>query len=296
MHLGLERIMNKTIGILMAGGKGSRLDPLTKSISKHLLPIYDKPMIYYSLSTLMLADIKNIIIIGMNRDIKNYKKLFGSGEHLGMKIEYKIQSKPRGIADAFLICEDLIKNKNVCLCLGDNFFYGNGLSIKLRNIKNKNKGASVLTFKVQNPEDYGVLKFKNNKILDIIEKPITKVSNQAVTGLYFYNKDVIKYAKKLEFSNRKELEISDINRMYLKDNKLNYFLLDRGFTWLDAGNPNYLLKAAQFVSIIEERQGLKIACIEEIALRNNWIKLKQLKNIAIKMKDSNYKKYLLEII
>jgi len=212
-----------------------------------------------------------------------------------MKIEYKIQAKPRGIAESFLICEDLIKNKNVCLCLGDNFFYGNGLSIKLRKIKNKNSGATVITFKVQNPEDYGVLKFKNNKVVDIIEKPLTKVSNQAVTGLYFYNKNVIKYAKKLKFSKRNELEISDINKMYLDDKKLNYVLLERGFTWLDAGNPNYLLKATQFVSILEERQGLKIACIEEIALRNNWIKLKQLKNIALKMKDSNYKKYLLQI-
>ena len=231
----------------------------------------------------------------MKRDVENYKKLFKNGKHLGMQIQYKIQRKPKGIAEAFILTEKIIKNKKVCLSLGDNFFYGNGLSKKLRSIKNKNKGATIISFNVKNPKDYGILKFKNKKIIDIIEKPKEKISNEAVTGLYFYDKNVSKFARKIKLSDRNELEISDLNRIYLKENKLDYISLDRGFTWLDTGNPNNLLKATQFVSILEERQGVKIACIEEIALRNNWISLSQLRKIASEMKESDYKKYLLKI-
>ncbi len=288
--------MVSTVGILMAGGEGSRLNPLTNNISKHLLPIYDKPMIYYSFSTLMLANIKKILIIGKMRDINSYKNLFGDGSKFGMKIYYALQEKPMGIPEAFILGEKFIKNNNVCLALGDNFFYGNGLSKKLRYIKNKNFGATVITFKVQNPQDYGVLEIKNKKIQKIVEKPKKFISNQAVTGLYFYDSNVVNLAKKLKPSNRNELEITDLNIQYLKRKKLNYVLLDRGFTWLDTGNPDYLLKATQFVSILEERQGVKIACIEEIAFRNNWIDKKQLNNLINNMNKSNYKDYLSNIL
>lgn len=293
---GLKNIMVETIGILMAGGDGSRLGPLTKNISKHLLPIYDKPMIYYSLSTLMLSGIKNILIVGKQKDIEAYKILFDDGAKFGMKINYILQPIPKGIPEAFILSEKYIKNKNVCLILGDNFFYGNGLSLKLINLKKKNKGATILGFKVQNPSDYGVIKLKKNKIINIIEKPKTNISNYAVTGLYFFDKNVVDYTYKLKPSKRGELEITDLNKIYLSNNKLNYEILDRGFTWLDTGNPEYLLKATQFVNILEERQGVKIACIEEIAYRNNWISKKDLKFITKKMNASNYKDYLVDLV
>ena len=288
--------MVETIGILMAGGDGTRLGPLTKNISKHLLPVYDKPMIYYSLSTLMLSGIKKILIVGKNKDIESYENLFSNGSDYGMQIEYVLQKEPKGIAEAFILSKKFIKNKNVCIILGDNFFYGNGLSLKLRKIKKNNRGATVIGFKVQNPSDYGVLKIKNNKITNIVEKPKKYISSYAITGLYFYDSNVLDYAKKLKPSRRGELEITDLNKIYLSKNSLNFDILDRGFTWLDTGNPEYLLKATQFVNILEERQGVKIACIEEIAYRNNWINKKELNKIVKKMKMSNYKDYLINLI
>ena len=227
---------------------------------------------------------------------KEYKILFDDGAKFGMKINYILQPIPKGIPEAFILSEKYIKNKNVCLILGDNFFYGNGLSLKLINLKKKNKGATILGFKVQNPSDYGVIKLKKNKIINIIEKPKTNISNYAVTGLYFFDKNVVDYTYKLKPSKRGELEITDLNKIYLSNNKLNYEILDRGFTWLDTGNPEYLLKATQFVNILEERQGVKIACIEEIAYRNNWISKKDLKFITKKMNASNYKDYLVDLV
>lgn len=285
--------MVSCVGIIMAGGKGTRLLPLTTSISKHLLPLYDKPMIYYSLSTLMLARIRKILIIGTSRDLEHYKHFLGSGDKLGMEIHYEIQEYPKGIPEAFTIAEKFISKNNVCLILGDNFFYGNGLSSVLLKIKKNNKKqATIIGFKVKNPSDFGVVKIKNNKITKIQEKPKKYISDIAVVGLYFYDHKVVEYSKKLKKSKRNELEITDLNNMYLKKRKLKIEVLKRGFTWLDAGTPSNLLKAAQFVNITEERQGIKIACIEEIAYRNKWISKTQLINISNYYKNSDYGEYL----
>jgi len=288
--------MKNTIGIIMAGGKGTRMSPLTDAISKHLLPIYDKPMIYYSLSTLMITEIKNVLIIGSKKDILSYKKLFGNGSSIGMNINYKIQAEPKGIPEAFIIGEKFIGNNNVCLILGDNFFYGNGLGNKLINLKNRNKGATLVAFEVQNPNEYGVIKFNKRKIVNILEKPKKFISNYAITGLYFYDNDAIEFSKNLKPSKRGELEITDLNKIYLNKKKLSYEILGRGYTWMDTGSPKNLLKATQFVNIIEERQGLKIACIEEIAYRNNWINKQDLSYISKVINNSNYKEYLKKII
>ena len=289
--------MKNTVGIIMAGGKGTRLMPLTASISKHLLPIYDKPMIFYALSTLMIARIKKILIIGSSKDILHYKKFLNDGSQYGLKIFYAVQQKPRGIAEAFSIGKEFILNNKVCLILGDNFFYGNGLSSFLIKIKNSNfKGATVLGFKVKDPSNYGVIQMKGKKIQNIFEKPKKFKSDIAIVGLYFYDNKVINLIKKIKPSKRKELEISDINKLYLRSNSLRVEILNRGFTWLDTGTPEDLLKAAQFVHITEERQGIKIACIEEIAFRNKWISKDKLLKLAKDYGSNEYGKYLKNLV
>jgi len=289
--------MKNTVGIIMAGGRGTRLMPMTASISKHLLPIYDKPMIFYALSTLMIARIRNILIIGDIKDIEHYKKFLFDGSKYGLKISYAIQSKPKGIPEAFTIGKKFISKNNVCLILGDNFFYGNGLSSLLTKIKNSNKsGATVLGFKVKHPSNYGVAKIINKKIVSIYEKPKTFISDTALVGLYFYDNKVIDIVNQIKPSKRKELEITDINKIYLKNKALKIKILKRGFTWLDAGTPENLLKAAQFVNITEERQGIKIACIEEIAYRNKWISKQDLRGLSNDYGLTDYGKYLKNLI
>lgn len=282
-------------GIILAGGSGTRLYPITKGISKQLLPIYDKPMIYYSLSVLMLARIREVLIISNPEYIENYKAIFNDGNQLGMNIEYAIQEKPNGLAEAFIIGEEFIGKDDACLILGDNIFYGQGFSDILLEAK-KNKGATVFAYPVKNPKSFGVVEFDENfKAISIEEKPENPKSNFAVVGLYFYDNKVIEYAKKITPSKRGELEITSINDIYLKNNELNVKILGRGFAWFDCGTHDSLLEANQFVATIEKRQGYKIACIEEIAYRNKWIDKEQLKNLAKPLLKTNYGKYLMEI-
>ncbi|WP_415285862.1 sugar phosphate nucleotidyltransferase [Candidatus Pelagibacter sp. Uisw_104] len=261
-----------TKGIILAGGTGSRMSPLTKAINKQLLPIYDKPLIFYPLSILMLAKIKDILIIVNKGQVEQYKKLIPNGDNLGIKITYKEQDKPRGLPDAFILGEKFINNKNVAMILGDNFFYGQNLSsILLKSAKIK-EGAGILLHKVQNPELFGVAKMdKNKKIISIKEKPKKFISNDAITGLYFFDKNVVNYAKKLKPSKRGELEIIDLLMMYKNKNKLRANFIGRGGAWLDTGSIDDYYKTIAFVQAVENRQGLKIACIEEIALLNEWI-------------------------
>ena len=287
---------NKYKGILLSGGLGTRLMPLTSSISKQLLPVYDKPMIYYSLSVLMLAGISDILLISSSQHLELYENLLGDGSKYGLKISYKSQDKPAGIAEAFLIGEDFIQNSNVALILGDNIFYGYQFSEKLKAAKNKNTGATIFAAYTDKPEEFGIVEFDDNKIISIEEKPQKPKSNFAITGLYFYDNEVVEISKSLNPSKRGELEITDINKVYLEKNKLNLNLLGRGFTWLDAGNPDDLLEAGNFIKTIESRQGLKIACIEEIAFNNGWISLEDLKKISEGMQKTNYGKYLKQII
>jgi len=279
--------------IILAGGKGSRLYPITKGVNKHLLPVFDKPMIYYPLSVLMLAKIKEILIISSKDEIDRFKALFAEGKELGLKIEYAVQNSPKGIAEAFIIGEKFIKDESVCLILGDNLIYGSGLQELLKNI-DKTK-ATLFGYNVENPKDYGIMEIKEERIISIEEKPKKPKSNIAVIGLYFYPNDVIKKAKSLKPSKRGELEISDINRLYLQENRLNFKLLGRGYTWLDMGKSENLLEASNFISIIQKRQGLKIACIEEIAYNNGWtdkeILLKKAKEYP-----NEYGKYLLKVV
>lgn len=283
-------------GIILAGGTGSRLYPITLASSKQLLPVYDKPMIYYPLSVLMLAKIKEVLIIIDEKNSKNFYNLLGDGSHLGLKIQYAYQSKPRGIADAFLIAEKFINQDKVCLILGDNIFYGQGLVNSLEVAKKKN-GATIFCYPIENPSNFGIMEFdKNLKAKKIIEKPKKTKSNYAVTGLYFYDKYVVKYAKSIKPSKRGELEITDINKIYLAKKKLNVEILGRGFAWLDTGNYDSLLAASQFVQTIEKRQGYKIACIEEISYKNLWINKGMLNSLIKKLKEGDYKKYLKKII
>ena len=259
-------------GIILAGGTGSRLNPLTKFLNKQLLPLYDKPLIFYSLSVLMLAGIKNILIIVNPNQKASFQKILGDGSFFGIKISYKEQKKPRGLPDAFILGEQFIKNDNVAMILGDNFFYGQGFTKRLSQIIKKNKGATIFAYNVKNPEKYGIVKFdRNNKILNIEEKPKKPKTNFAITGLYFFDKKVVEMSKKIKPSKRGELEIVDILKKYLKINKLKLELVGRGGAWLDAGSPRDLFDASQFVASIEERQGLKIACLEEIAFNKGWI-------------------------
>ena len=283
-------------GIILAGGSGTRLYPLTIPISKQLLPVYDKPMIYYPLSVLMMAGIRNILIISTPRDLPLFKALLGDGNKLGIQIEYKIQNEPKGLAQAFTIGEDFIGSSSVALILGDNIFYGNDL----QNILQKNinqKGSTVFAYQVSDPKRYGVIEFdKNKKALSIEEKPEKPKSNYVIPGLYFYDNDVIQISKSLKPSKRNEYEITDVNKIYLENNKLNVAILGRGTAWLDTGTFDSLHEAGSFIQIIEKRQGLKIGCIEEISYRMSFIDKTQLLEIANSIKNSNYGQYLYNII
>ena len=283
-------------GIILAGGSGSRLYPLTNVISKQLLPVYDKPMIYYPLSTLMLFGIKDILIISTPQDTPNIEKLFGDGARLGMHLEYRIQPEPKGIAQAFTIGADFIVDDDVCLILGDNIFYM-GEQLKLFNEEiAHNTGGTVFGYHVSDPERFGVVEFdKDFRAISIEEKPKQPKSNYAVVGLYFYKSDVVEKARQLKPSARGELEITDLNKMYLEEGRLNVVPMKRGNAWLDAGTPDSLMDAGQFVQIIEKRQGLKIACIEEIAYRRGFMNDEQMLDYISSLKDGDYKKYLQKV-
>ncbi len=287
-------------GIILAGGSGTRLYPITKATSKQLLAVYDKPMIYYPLSVLMLAGIKNILIISTPNDIFNYEKLLGDGKPLGISIEYAVQPKPEGLAQAFIIGEKFIGKDPVCLVLGDNIFYGDGFRALLSSAKShvlQNNKAVLFSYYVNDPERYGVVEFdKDNKVISVEEKPTKPKSNYALVGLYFYPNNVIEISKKVKPSSRGELEITSINESYLMNNNLNVEVLGRGFTWLDTGTNDSLLEASNFIQTIEKRQGLKVACIEEIAFRMGYINSDQLEKIIkpyIKTSYANYIKNLL---
>jgi glucose-1-phosphate thymidylyltransferase len=288
-------VINK--GIILAGGKGTRMSPLTKAVNKQLLPIYDKPLIFYPLSILMLAKIKDILIIVNKGEIEQYKKILPNGKNLGINLEFKEQEKPNGLPEAFIIGQDFIKKDKVALILGDNFFYGQSLSTLLLNsIKLKN-GASIILNKVKNPELYGVAKInKKKKISYLKEKPKKNISNYAITGLYFFDNSVINFSKNLKKSKRGELEILDLLKIYNSKNKLNFKLLGRGSVWLDTGSINDFYNASSFVNTIENRQGLKIACLEEIAFNNKWIKKKHISNAIKFYGNCEYSRYLKEFI
>lgn len=286
-------------GIILAGGDGTRLYPLTKGISKQLLPVYDKPMIYYPLSVLMLAGIQDILIISTPKDLPNFKKLFGDGSQIGLKLSYKEQPSPDGLAQAFIIGEDFIENDDVCLVLGDNIFFGYGFSKILQNArKNISEGKStIFSYYVNDPERYGVAEFDNvGNVTSINEKPKNPASNYAVVGLYFYTNDVVQIAKKVTPSPRGELEITSINQSYLKQKCLKVEILGRGFTWLDTGTHDSLMEAGQFIETIEKRQGLKVACLEEIAYKMKYIDANKLKMLAEPLKKNAYGQYLINLI
>ena len=286
-------------GIILSGGNGTRMYPITKSVSKQLLCVYDKPMIYYPLSTLLLAGIKDILVISTPEDLPNYVKLLGNGSNLGIKLSYIEQLKPDGLAQAFIIAEDFIGSEDVCMILGDNIIHGNGINELLVNaVKNvkKIKKAKVFGYYVNDPKRYGVLSFDDNKnVKSIEEKPLHPKSNYAVVGLYFYPNSVVKIAKKITPSMRGELEITSINNTYLKNNELNVEFMGKGFTWLDTGTPDSLLEASSFMQAIEKRQGLKVACIEEIVFNKGYINSKQLNNLAQNLSSSEYGLYLLNL-
>ena len=285
-----------TKGIILAGGSGTRLYPITKGVSKQLLPIYDKPMIYYPLSVLMLAGIREVLIISTPDDIDGFKRLLADGKELGIDISYAVQPSPDGLAQAFIIGEEFIGDSNVCLVLGDNIFYGQGFTPLLRQAVNRQKGATVFGYQVKDPERFGVVAFDENKrAISIEEKPIKPKSNYAVTGLYFYDNDVIEIAKKVKPSDRGEVEITTVNQMYMERGDLNVELLGRGFAWLDTGTHESLLEAAQFVETIEKRQGYKVACLEEIALNNGWLTKQQVAEIGQSMSKNAYGQYLIDL-
>jgi glucose-1-phosphate thymidylyltransferase len=289
--------MKKWKGIILAGGSGTRLYPLTRAVSKQLLPVYDKPMIYYPLSVLMLAEITDILIITTPQDQRSFKNLLGNGSELGISLHYAEQTEPNGLAEAFLIGEKFIGEDNVCLVLGDNIFYGQGFKEFLNNAKTRDEGATVFGYQVKDPERYGVVEFDgDNKVVSIIEKPDKPKSNFAVTGLYFYDNNVIEYSKQVIPSERGELEITSVNQMYLDNGMLRVEDLGRGFAWLDTGTHESLIDAGQFVQVIENRQGLKIACLEELAYRNGWITREKLLETAILLKKTNYGEYLKNIV
>lgn len=284
-------------GIILAGGTGSRLYPITKCISKQLLPIYDKPMIYYPLSVLLLANIKEILVISSKNSINQYKELLGDGNRIGIRIEYKIQEAPNGLAEAFLIGEDFIGTDEVCLVLGDNIFFGQDFSYILKKARDRKYGATVFGYPVKDPSDFGVVEFnENGKVISIEEKPKKPKSKYAVPGLYFYDNEVINYAKNIKPSARGELEITSINNEYLKKRQLNVVTMGRGMAWLDTGTPEGMLKASQFVQTVQSRQGFYISCIEEIAWRRGFIDDNQLRKLGEELKMTDYGQYILSLL
>lgn len=284
-------------GIILAGGSGTRLHPLTKAISKHIIPVYDKPMVYYPISTLMLADIRDILIISTEEHLPLYQTLLGDGSQWGVRFSYKIQNEPKGIAEAFILGEEFIGSDSVCLVLGDNIHQGRGLSELLQKAKSNLSGATVFAYYVDKPQAYGVVEFnEKQQAVSIVEKPAEPKSNYAVTGLYFYDNQVVDIAKDLKPSGRGELEITDINQYYLYENKLDVQVLGRGFVWLDMGTPETLLSASNYIHVIEQRQGLKIGCPEEIAWRMNFINDDELLARANELSKSNYGHYLLGLL
>ena len=285
-------------GIILAGGKGTRLYPNTIAVSKQLLPIYDKPLIYYPLSVLLLAGIRDILVISTPEDTPNYEKLLGDGSRIGINIQYAVQDKPRGLADAFIIGADFIGNDSVCLVLGDNVFYGQGFSISLKAAQEcvEKGGAAIFGYPVKNPREFGVVEFdENKKVISIEEKPVEPKSNYAVPGLYFYDNSVVEIAKNVKPSARGEIEITAINNYYLEQGKLSVTLLGRGLSWLDTGSPKGMLKASGFVKTVQEMQGFYISCIEEIAWRRGFITLEQMHALGEELKMTDYGKYLLSL-
>ncbi|GAA4496436.1 glucose-1-phosphate thymidylyltransferase RfbA [Pseudaeromonas paramecii] len=284
-------------GIILAGGSGTRLYPITLGVSKQLLPIYDKPMIYYPMSVLMLAGIKDIMLITTPEDQASFMRLLGDGSRFGVRLEYAVQPSPDGLAQAFILGEDFIGNDSVCLVLGDNVFYGQGFTPLLRKVVSANSPATIFGYKVKDPERFGVVEFDSElNALSIEEKPDNPKSNYAVTGLYFYDNSVVDIAKNIKPSARGELEITSVNQAYLEAGKLRVELLGRGFAWLDTGTHESLMQAGQFIQTIEHRQGYKVACLEEIAFKNGWITVADVQNILASMKDSHYKSYLAEML
>jgi len=289
--------IQKRKGIILAGGSGTRLYPVTQSISKQLLPVYDKPMIYYPLSTLMLAGIQDILIISTPDDTPRFESLLGDGSQWGLNISYKVQPSPDGLAQAFVLGDTFIGNDLSALILGDNIFYGHDFNELLSNAMQRETGATVFAYHVHDPERYGVAEFdKTNKVLSLEEKPKTPKSNYAVTGLYFYDKDVVAMAKSLKPSARGELEITDLNRLYLEKEKLNVEIMGRGYAWLDTGTHDSLLEASQFIATLENRQGLKVSCPEEIAYRQGWINASQLEKLATPLSKNGYGQYLQRVL
>jgi glucose-1-phosphate thymidylyltransferase len=284
-------------GIILAGGSGTRLYPITKGVSKQLLPVYDKPMVYYPLSVLMLAGIREILLISTPEDISGFQRLLGDGSDLGINLSYAVQPSPDGLAQAFIIGEEFIGQDNVCLVLGDNIFYGQGFGLMLRAAVARSKGATVFGYQVKDPERFGVVEFDERKrAISIEEKPLKPKSHYAVTGLYFYDNDVIDIAKQVKPSERGELEITSINQAYMERGDLHVELLGRGFAWLDTGTHESLLEAAHFVETIEKRQGYKVACLEEIAFNNGWLFADDLQRIGKKISKNSYGQYLLSLI
>lgn len=283
-------------GIILAGGSGTRLYPATQALSKQLLPVYDKPMVYYPLSILMLAEIREILIISTPDDIGRFEQLLGDGSKFGIKLEYAVQKKPEGLVQAFLIGEEFLDGSPACLILGDNLYYGSGMTEILKKAQT-NGGATVFAYQVSDPERYGVVEFDENHVAKSLEeKPKTPKSNFAVTGLYFYDANVVKYAKEVKPSARHELEITDLNKLYLSKNELKVITLKRGFAWLDTGTHDSLLEAGNFIQTIEHRQGIKIACLEEIALHKGWISKEEIKQMCKSMGKSTYAEYLRQIV
>ena len=289
--------IQKRKGIILAGGSGTRLYPVTQSISKQLLPVYDKPMIYYPLSTLMLAGIQDVLIISTPDDTPRFESLLGDGSQWGLNISYKVQPSPDGLAQAFILGDTFIGNDLSALVLGDNIFYGHDFNDLLGHAMKRDDGATVFAYHVQDPERYGVVEFdKSNKLLSLEEKPKNPKSNYAVTGLYFYDKDVVTMAKSLKPSPRGELEITDLNRLYLEKEKLNVEIMGRGYAWLDTGTHDSLLDASQFIATLENRQGLKVSCPEEIAYRSGWINASQLEKLAAPLVKNGYGQYLQRVL
>ena len=288
--------MSNFKGIILAGGSGKRLYPITLGVSKQMMPIYDKPMIYYPLSILMLSGIKEILIISSSEDMPLYKRLLGNGSTFGISLEYCVQPSPDGLAQAFILGKKFIGNSNVSLALGDNIFYGENLTKKLNSAVSNLSGATLFGYHVNKPNEFGVIEFDNDgNVISIEEKPKSPKSNYAITGLYFYDNDVVSIAESIKPSKRNELEITDINNVYLKNNNVKIELLGRGFAWLDTGTHESLIEASQFVQTVEKRQGLKIACIEEIAYKNGWISYEEIIKKGESMKDNGYGQYLLNI-